>query len=185
MAATRAYLRALALTHRDLSETVALANGILCQDTGDGRFVALLFASLDPRTRSFAYVAAGQEGYLLDASGAVTRLDTTSPPLGIDPAFAFPCAPPRVLEPGQAVLVFTDGLPEAQSPDGSPFGIERALAVARATQGRTAAAMARALCQAVRDFSRGRPQGDDITVVVIQARPDDRPLSPGTAAPRP
>jgi serine phosphatase RsbU (regulator of sigma subunit) len=174
MAATRAYLRALALTPRDLSETLALANGILCQDTGDGRFVALLFASLDPRTRSFIYVAAGQEGYLLDASGAVTRLDTTSPPLGVDPGLAFPCAPPQVLQPGQAVLVFTDGLLEAQSPDGSFFGIERALAVARATQGQTAAARARALCQAVRDFARGRPQSDDITVVVIQARPDGR-----------
>jgi hypothetical protein len=51
MASTRAYLRALALTHRNLSETLALANAILCQDTGDGRFVALLFASLDPGTR--------------------------------------------------------------------------------------------------------------------------------------
>jgi hypothetical protein len=174
MAATRAYLRALALAPRDLSETLALANLMLCQDTRDGRFVALLFASLDPRTRSFVYVAAGQEGYLMDASGAVTRLETTSPPLGIDPGLAFPCAPPRVLEPGQAVLVFTDGLVEAQSPDGSFFGIERALAVARATQGQTAAARVRALCQAVRDFARGRPPGDDITVVVIQARPDER-----------
>jgi serine phosphatase RsbU (regulator of sigma subunit) len=78
-----------------------------------------------------------------------------------------------VLEPGQAVLVFTDGLVEAKAPDGSPFGVDRALAVARATQGQPAAATARALCRAVRDFSRGRPQGDDITVVVIQARPDD------------
>jgi sigma-B regulation protein RsbU (phosphoserine phosphatase) len=174
MAATRAYLRALALTHRDLSETLALANGILCQDTGDGRFVALLFASLDPGTRCFAYVAAGQDGYLLDASGTATRLETTSPPLGIDPDFTFPCGSPRVLEPGQAVLVFTDGLLEAKSPDGSFFGVERALAVARATQGQTAAAMAHALCQAARDFSQDQPQGDDITVVVIRARPDDR-----------
>jgi len=180
MASTRAYLRALALTHRDVSETLVLANGILCQDTGDGRFVALLFASLDPATRSFLYVGAGVEGYLLDASGAVTRLDATSLPLGIDPDVAFPCAPPRVLEPGQAVLVFTDGLLEAKSPDGSYFGIERVLAVARANQSQTAAGMARALCQEVRDFSRDRPQGDDITVVVIQARPNDRrTLRPG------
>src|SRR5438067_9887484 len=52
MASARAYLRALALTERDLGETLALANGILCKDTGDGRFVALWFASLDPRTRA-------------------------------------------------------------------------------------------------------------------------------------
>jgi len=174
MASTRAYLRALAVTHRDLSEILALANGILCQDTGDGRFVALLFASLDPATRSFVYVGAGVEGYLLDASGAVTRLDATSLPLGIEPGVAFPCSPPRVLEPGQAVLLFTDGLLEARSPDGSYFGIERVLEVARATQGQTAAGMARALCQAVRDFSQDRPQGDDITVVVIRVRPNDR-----------
>jgi sigma-B regulation protein RsbU (phosphoserine phosphatase) len=174
MASTRAYLRALALTHRDLSEILALANGILCQDTGDGRFVALLFASLDPATRSFVYVGAGVEGYLLDASGAVTRLDATSLPLGIEPGVAFPCSPPRVLEPGQSVLLFTDGLLEAKSPDGSYFGIERVLEVARVTQGQTAAGMARALCQAVRDFSQDRPQGDDITVVVIRVRPNDR-----------
>src|SRR5206468_5766132 len=105
MASTRAYLRALALTHRNISETLALANGILCQDTADGRFVALLFASLEPATRSFAYVGAGVEGYLLDAFGNVTRLDATSLPLGIDPDVAFPCAPPRVLEPGDAVLL--------------------------------------------------------------------------------
>ena len=79
-----------------------------------------------------------------------------------------------MLEPGQSVLLFTDGLVEAKSPDGSYFGIERALAVARATRSQTAAGMARALCQAARDFSQGRPQGDDITVVVIQARPNDR-----------
>jgi serine phosphatase RsbU (regulator of sigma subunit) len=174
MAATRAYLRALALTPRDLSETLALANQILCQDTGEGHFVALLFASLDPATRSFDYVAAGQEGYLLDASGAVTRLQSTSPPLGIDPGLPFPDAVPLVLEPGQTVLLFTDGLLEAKSPDGSFFGIERALEVARAKQGQPAAAMARALCQAVEDFSQNRPQGDDITVVVIRAWPDDR-----------
>jgi sigma-B regulation protein RsbU (phosphoserine phosphatase) len=179
MAATRAYLRALALTHRNLSETLALANAILCQDTGDGRFVALLFASLDPGTRSFVYVGAGVEGYLLDASGAATRLDSTSLPLGIDPDAAFACAPPRMLQPGHTVLVFTDGLVEAKSPDGSYFGIERALAVARATQSQTAAGMAHALCRAVREFSQDRPQGDDITVVVIQARPDDcRPPEP-------
>ena len=184
MAATRAYLRALALTHRDLSETLALANGILCQDTGEGQFVALLFASLDPATRSFDYVTAGQEGYLLDACGAVTRLTSTSPPLGIDPGLAFPCAIPLVLEPGQAVLVFTDGLLEAQSPDGSYFGIERALAVAHATQGQTAEARVRALCQAVRDFSQDRPQGDDITVVVIQARPDGHRAEPAVETDR-
>src|SRR5262249_54605511 len=149
------------------------ANGLLCRDTGDGRFVALLLASLDPRTRAFEYSAAGQDGYLLDAAGAATRLDATAPPLGIDPDAEFPCAPPRVLGPGQAVVVFTDGLPETRSPDGSFFGVERALAVARAAQGRPAAAVARALCRAAQDFSRGRPQGDDITVVVIQVRPED------------
>jgi len=172
MASARAYLRALALTDRDLGETLALANGVLCRDTGDGRFVALWFASLDPRTRTFAYAGAGQYGYLLDAAGVATPLDATGPPLGIESRAEFPCTPARVLEPGQTVLVFTDGVVEAKAPDGSFFGAERALAVARAARGQPAAAVAGALCRAAREFSRGRPQADDITVVVIQARPD-------------
>ena len=171
MSATRAYLRAVALSHADLSTTLALTNRLLCQDTGSRQFVALLFASLEPHSRSFVYAAAGQGGYLLDASGEVTRLDTTSPPIGIDPDLTYPCAAPVVLEPGQAVLVFTDGIVEAVSPEGTFFGIDRVLEVARAARGRTAAEMARALCQAVHDFSQHRPQRDDITVVVIKARP--------------
>jgi sigma-B regulation protein RsbU (phosphoserine phosphatase) len=136
--------------------------------------VALWLASLDPHTRAFVYAGAGQYGYLLDAAGAATPLYATGLPLGIEPGAAFPCAPPRVLEPGQTVLVFTDGLIEARAPDGSYFGAERALAVARAARGQPAAAVADALCRAARDFSRGRPQGDDITVVVIRARADGR-----------
>jgi sigma-B regulation protein RsbU (phosphoserine phosphatase) len=133
--------------------------------------VALLLASLEPRSRSLVYVGAGQEGYLLDEAGGVKKLDTTSPPLGIDPDVQFPCAPPLTLEPGQVVLVFTDGILEAESPDGTFFGIERVLDVARASRGGTAAAMAHALCQAVHAFAQHRPQHDDITVVVIKARP--------------
>lgn len=114
------------------------------------------------------------EGHLFDAFGNVTRLDATSIPLGIDPDVAFPCPPARVPQPGHTVLLFTDGRLEANSPDGSYFGVERVLAVARATQSQTAAEMARAHCQAVRNFSRDRLQSDDITLVVIQARLSDR-----------
>ncbi len=178
MAATRAYLRALARADRPVGETLTLANRVLCEDTGDERFVALLFSSLDPRTRTFAYAGAGQHGYLLDAAGKVTPLDPTGPPLGIDPDVEYPTAPPRVLEAGQVVLVFTDGLTEARSPDGSFFGAERTLAVAAAARGRPASEMARALCGAVREFSVDHPPADDITVVVIRARPYD----PGTRA---
>jgi hypothetical protein len=96
---------------------------------------------------------------------------------GIDPGTEFPVGPPTTLEPGDLVLLFTDGIVEAASPDGAPFGLERTLGIVRAHQQETPDAILGALFQAIGDFS-GNQLHDDMTAVIIKAEGIARPLRP-------
>ena len=86
---------------------------------------------------------------------------------GIDSASEFPTGPPTTVEPGDLAFLFTDGIVEAASPDGSLFGLERTLGIVRAHQQETPDAILDALFDAVGDFS-GHQLQDDITAVILK-----------------
>ncbi len=168
--ATRAYLRAFALTDEDISRILALVNCRLVEDVGEDRFVTLLLARLDPRTRSLFYTSAGHvTGFLIDSLGRLkTPLESTGLPLGIESVGDFPIAPALMLEPGDLVLLLTDGVTEARAPDRTPFGSKRAIDLVRYYRKDTAAQIVDNLYHGVRAFSHYQPQVDDITAVVLK-----------------
>jgi sigma-B regulation protein RsbU (phosphoserine phosphatase) len=170
MAETRAYLRALALTRTEVGEILALLNRALASDIVRDYFVALLLARLDPRTHSFVYASAGHSrGYVLDPSGGVKAvLESTGRPVGIDPCDEFPASGPIALRPGDLVLLLTDGILEACAPDGTFFGAQRVLDLARVYRRHPASQIAEEIFHAIRAFSQNLPQDDDITAVVIK-----------------
>jgi serine phosphatase RsbU (regulator of sigma subunit) len=168
MAQTRAYLRALAMNHDDVGQIVSLANRVLIEDTQGRHFVTLLLGRLDPATKSLTYAGAGHSGYLVDPDCGGRLLESTGLPLGVEDELVVPCAGPISLAPGHVVLFCTDGIPEAQAPDGEMFGMSRALEVVRANAQRSAGEIIAILCDAVQRHTAGKPQGDDITVVAIK-----------------
>ncbi|MFQ5496199.1 MAG: PP2C family protein-serine/threonine phosphatase, partial [Phycisphaerae bacterium] len=174
---THAYVRALTETQIDLANALSIANRLLCDEMVDGRFVTLLFVRLDARTRSLIYSSAGHHptGYVLDTAGGLrTRLYSTGLPMGVSTDSDFPVAPAITLEPGDLVLLATDGIPETTSPDGTLFGMERALNVVRTHRHRRAQEIVEALLRAVQDFSQNTPRHDDITAVVVKVQPTAR-----------
>ncbi len=175
MASTHAYLHSLVETHTEVDEILTLANSILIKQTEDDRFVTLLLGRLDPQTRSFVYASAGHPtGYVLDASGEVkARLESTAFPLGVLPDTEFPAGDPIQLQPGDLVLLLTDGMLEARSPEDVCFGVQRVLETARANRDRTAAEIIESLYQAVRVFSQREKPHDDVTAVVIKVQDAD------------
>jgi serine phosphatase RsbU (regulator of sigma subunit) len=170
MAETRAYLRILARNRGDVGEILTRANRVLAEDVGYERFVTVLLVSLDPQDRVLTYGSAGHPaGYLLDASGQVKmELKRTGIPLGIKPDTVYPPGKEIHLSSGDLVLLLTDGIDEAMSPDQSIFGIERALAITRANASKGAREIVEALFEGVRKFSQDTPQLDDATAVVIK-----------------
>jgi PAS domain S-box-containing protein len=170
MAETRALLRAFAQTQDDPSAILHLINRVLVPDIESDRFITLLLARLDPRARTLVYSSAGhQPGYLLDAGGKVKRtLPSTGFPLGILEETDFPSSAEIPLQPGDIVLLMTDGIVEARAPDGTVFGQQRPLDLVRVYSQATARQIVDNLYYAVRAFSHALPQYDDITVTVIK-----------------
>lgn len=181
---TRAYLRAFALTSEDIGRIVALVNRRLVEDVGED-FVTLFFARLDPRSRSFVYTSAGHvTGCVLDQAGIVKNLlESTSHPLGIVQNADFPIAASITLQPGDLVLLLTDGIVEACAPGGNVFGFQRALDLVRTHQKDAAAKIVNSLYHAVRTFSNNNPQVDDITAMVIKSHGDTASNGSSTTCP--
>jgi phosphoserine phosphatase RsbU/P len=116
---TRAYLRALAYRHSDIDEIMTQLNRFLVTDVRQRWFVELFLVRIDPTRDSFSYAGAGHEGYLLNASGEVTKLQSTTTPLGVVDQETVSCGPETELGPSDILLVFTDGLVEAVAAEAS------------------------------------------------------------------
>lgn len=171
MAELRAYLRAFLLTRTDVSEIVGLLNRALADDAPDGHFATLLLTHVDLESRSFVYTSAGHwPGYILDSSGHVKNiLPSTGLPLAVMPDTNYPAVKVPPLEPGEILLLLTDGLVEAHAPDGRIFGIERVLDVVLANRHRTSREIVDTVYGTVRGFCGAEAQLDDMTAVIIKA----------------
>jgi len=178
MAETRAYLRIVALSRLSPAEVLTRANRVLAEDLDGDRFVTVLLARLEGETRRLVYANAGHPaGYILDAEGRVkVKLKRLGAALGMVGDATYTNAPEVQLETGDLLLLLTDGIEEAEAPDGAFFGTERALGVARASRHKPAREIVEALHRAVQEFTQWSPQQDDITLVVVKVLPS------GTAA---
>jgi sigma-B regulation protein RsbU (phosphoserine phosphatase) len=174
MAETRAYLRIVALHRQSVGEVLTRANRVLAEDLGGERFVTVLLARLDAPARRLVFANAGHPaGHVLGPQGEVKfTLRRTGMPLGLHSETAYADSPAVVLDPGDLLVFLTDGIEEAMAPDDSIFGVERALDVVRANRHRPAGDIVAALFAAVRDFSQGASQLDDVTAVVVKVLPE-------------
>ncbi|HMF17559.1 MAG TPA: PAS domain-containing protein [Gemmataceae bacterium] len=173
MAQARAYLRAFALTHKNVSKTLALANRRLSQDMQDSiesHFVTLLLARLQPRTRRLVYCNAGHSpAYVFDARGDVKSVMHSSAfPLGINVRGFYPLTSTLFLEPGDLVFLYTDGVVDAMSVEDKSFGLQRALDFVRSRRHLPPADIVAQLLDEISKFSEGQRQIDDRSAIILK-----------------
>jgi PAS domain S-box-containing protein len=170
MAETRAYLRLLARNREDLGDILARANRALAEDMGGDRFVTLFLAAIHPQGRELAYTSAGHcPGFLMSADGSLRmELKRTGMALGLRSGAKFQTSDIIPLEPGDVLLLLTDGIEETPGPDDTFFGKERTIQVLRECRHQAAAEIVQTLYDRVRDFAVSREQMDDFTAVVMK-----------------
>ena len=175
MVETRAHLRALAQTFDDVAAILTMTNRVLMADITDDHFVTLFFGQLDLLAGTFTYSSAGHTaGFWLNAAGAVKeRLDSTALPLGVAADTTFPARGPLQLEPGDVLVLLTDGVLDAQAPDGTSFGNDRTLAIVRHYLDDSARDIVSNLYHAVRAFVQDGQQVDDITALILKVKEQD------------
>jgi sigma-B regulation protein RsbU (phosphoserine phosphatase) len=136
--------------------------------TGAERFATLFYGLYDEGARRLRYVnCAHNAPLLLRRSGALERLDATALMLGAFEQWSCTVAE-LALEPGDALLIYSDGVTEAASAAGDEFGEARLERMVRSQQGQPAAQVVDAVLAAVAAFSSG-PRGDDVTVMALRA----------------
>lgn len=169
MVETRAVLRVLSRTLLDLGQILTMANDIVCADM-DWRFATLFFGRIDPKRRMLSYSSAGHRSYLLKAGSKECKsLTSVAPPLGVMENCPYIMSEEHQLDPGDLLLLFTDGITETRAPNLVFFGEQRMLDVVVAHRERSAAEIVEAVFQAVGDFSGDGVQQDDRTMVAVKA----------------
>jgi serine phosphatase RsbU (regulator of sigma subunit) len=113
---------------------------------------------------------------VLDAFGNVkVALESTAMPLALMPNTVFPVIGPMILDPGDIVLLMTDGILDAQSHDDHDFGSERALEIVKKNRHAAAHEIVEVLHRVILEFSRTEKLSDDVTAVVIKVGPGGLP----------
>jgi phosphoserine phosphatase RsbU/P len=168
MASLRASLRGVTLdSPRDFARLMHKVNQLVYEASASNRYATFFFASYDPATRRLECVNAGHNPPVILRGREIIRLEIGGPVVGLLP-FAPYAEETVTLEPGDLLLLYTDGISEAMTHDDEEWGEERMIAAAQAVQGKSAAEIMRTLFDAADAFTAGAPQHDDMTLMVLK-----------------
>lgn len=171
MATLQASLRTLAAEGPPLSQLAERLNYYACEHSlGGQRFTTAVIAEFDPATLQLSYVNAGHNSPVLRrTNGSVDRLPSSGLPLGIHSTATFPSAQVQV-QPGDTLVLFTDGVVEAFNAAGEEYSDARWVNAICSLPRLTAQDTLRMLMKSVEDFVGSTRQSDDITCLVLQTK---------------
>jgi serine phosphatase RsbU (regulator of sigma subunit) len=169
MALSRTLIRTFASQYVWQPEMVlAEANARILQDARANLFVTVFYGVLDIETGELAYCNAGHSPpmRLHSGDGQIQLLGNTGMPLGIEPEPLFRQEMTR-LEPGDLLLLYTDGLTDAQNNQGEFIDRQHLHRLVKSQYGQSARQVQEAILEEIRQFSGSAAQFDDITMMVI------------------
>src|SRR5215208_1461122 len=169
MATTRTMLRASAQRLDSPGEVLKRVNDVIVRDIPPNMFITCLYAILDPETGLLRYANAGHDlPYLRHKGrhGDTTELRATGMPLGLMPGMFYE-QKEAVLEAGDSILFYSDGLVEAHDPQGEMFGFPRLQGFVGAHPGGTTM-IDFLLKELARFVGDSWEQEDDITLVTLE-----------------
>ena len=173
MALSRTLIRTFAFRYEDEPEVVlSAANYRIIEDTDDDLFVTAFYGILEPETGRLTYASAGHHApYLVRAAGdGALPLGATGAPLGLLPAATWERSVVEI-GPGDVLILYTDGVTDAENVRGEFFGEERVADVARTKVGGSALEIRTALFDSVVEFAGAAERNDDITILVVKREP--------------
>jgi len=168
MSSVHAAIHAQASASYTLEDTVVSVNKYLAENTPANRFVTLFIAELEPETGLLSYINAGHNPPLLGhADGSVMELASGGFPLGIIPTAEFEVGK-LDLTKGESLVIYSDGVSEANNPREEEFGMDRLKRVVSSNITASAAGMRDKVESALSAFTQTAPANDDITLVIVK-----------------
>jgi sigma-B regulation protein RsbU (phosphoserine phosphatase) len=170
MATFQASLKTLAGIAGPLTELAGRMNAYACSNSQNGRrFTTAFLAEYSPESRELTYVNAGHNAPILRRrSGAVERLERGGVPFGIQDGPPYD-AGVVTLETGDWLVIFTDGVTEAENAWAQEYGEGRLLGMVQANAGMGSTALLQAVMTDLERFVGEAPQHDDVTLMLLKA----------------
>ena len=168
MAVTQTVMRVTVQSDRDLQAEIEVANKLLVANNKETMFATLFCAVIDARSGAMTYCNCGHNPPLVIREGESTfeSLRASGLPLGaLDNTSYVPQS--IALAPGDALLLYTDGVTEAENSESAQFGTKRLERAILEMRGQSARALVDHVIERVREFANGTPQSDDITCIAV------------------
>jgi sigma-B regulation protein RsbU (phosphoserine phosphatase) len=165
-AAVQSNFAAQAPITTDPADTMARVNKALLRRAIEARFATMFYGVVSPDGH-LSYCNAGQEPPLVIRRNSIAWLETGGPVLGLLSIATYESDTVE-LEPGDLVVVCSDGVTEARNLSGEEFGRDRLVSALANAHGARPESALDTLLGAVRKYSEGAAQGDDITALVLR-----------------
>ncbi len=153
----------------DVREAVNRINDQMCARAIEGRFVTFVLCVIELKTGEMTIAIAGHMPIMIrKTDGTIIEFgeEVVGVPIGVLDGFPYDVTT-RIIEPGESCVIYTDGVSEAMNPASDLYGVERLRELMKASVGGQADALGKVILNDVRKFANGRPQNDDITIMVF------------------
>lgn len=172
MASVRAMLHVLTRTLSEPDEIISLLSETIDPDLHEERFITFLMVALDPQSHELTFANAGHGPALHFSRTPKTfrKLDSTGLPMGFLTDFKIPTARPIKLEPGDLLLLATDGAIELRNEKNKMFGRQRLEQIVRDNRHLPAPEMLNVIRDAITSFHADEHPPDDITLLLLERK---------------
>ena len=168
MSSLHAAIHAQTVARSSISEMVSSVNEYLAFNTPANRFITFFVGELDPATGELSFINAGHNPPMVGRNdGTVEELDSGGFPLGIMPNAEYDLGK-ILLNKGEGLVVFSDGVTEAVDPEGEEYGEARLRTVVKSHIGRSASGLRDKIESSLSAFTKTAPANDDITLVIVK-----------------
>lgn len=168
MSSLHAAMHAQVAAKTPLEDMVVSINKYLSENTPANRFITLFTAELDTGTGSIRFINAGHNPPLIGrANGTIEQLASGGLPLGIMPFAEYDVGTAH-LSPGDVLVIYSDGVSEANNLAEDEFGMDRLTAVISANVSRSASGIRDKVESALSAFTGTAAPNDDITLVIVK-----------------
>lgn len=167
MAAFQASLRTLALSEKDPANLMSQINSVMLQNSTGNKYITVFYGELDLTSGTFQYVNAGHNPPLFMRNGDHSFLKASGPVVGIVPGAKYSCNS-VVMQPGDLLFMYTDGITECYNPQEEEFGEDGVVKFMQANRYAAVDELSTLLENHLREFTNDAPPIDDATLVLVK-----------------
>lgn len=168
MANLQATFQSQAMIFEDCKSTLKGINKLLFRNTESTKFATFFYGILDQQNATLEYANGGHDAPILFKNGNEPEyLEATGLLLGVMENSVYEKGSVS-LQPGDLLILYSDGITEAMNPEGNQFGINNLIQLAQENRNKTAETVTESIITGVKQFANNAPQSDDITLMVIK-----------------